>query len=84
MPLEHSEDKVLNTRMITELEKIDARMKVEQPVHYDKGSKKHLETLIGYSKDHNNIVMRFGRYPHRNAALERESTAKEVEYLKSA
>ena len=84
MPLEHSEDKVLNMRIITELEKVDARMEVEQPEHYENGGKKHLETLIGYAKDHNDTVMRFGRYPHRNTALKRESTPEEVEYLKFA
>jgi uncharacterized protein (DUF924 family) len=28
------------------------------------------------------IVDRFGRYPHRNAILGRESTAEELEFLK--
>ena len=31
---------------------------------------------------HKAIVERFGRYPHRNAALGRESTAEEIEFLK--
>jgi len=31
---------------------------------------------------HKAIVDRFGRYPHRNAALGRESTPEEVEFLK--
>jgi uncharacterized protein (DUF924 family) len=31
---------------------------------------------------HRDIVKRFGRFPHRNAALARESTAEEVEFLK--
>ena len=31
---------------------------------------------------HKNIIDRFGRYPHRNAILGRESTAEEVEFLK--
>ena len=30
---------------------------------------------------HRDIVKRFGRFPHRNAALARESTAEEVEFL---
>lgn len=32
---------------------------------------------------HRDIVKRFGRFPHRNAALGRESTAEEVEFLKT-
>ncbi len=31
---------------------------------------------------HRAIIERFGRYPHRNAVLGRESTAEEVEFLK--
>ena len=84
MPLEHCEDKVINTRMITEMEKMDARMKVEKPELYENGGKKHIELLTGFAKDHNETVMKFGRYPHRNAVLNRESTPEEVEYLKDA
>jgi len=37
---------------------------------------------LKYEKIHKNIIDRFGRYPHRNKALGRESTAEELEYLK--
>lgn len=40
--------------------------------------KKNLE----YAKNHLVIVERFGRFPHRNEILGRESTAEEVEFLK--
>jgi hypothetical protein len=33
---------------------------------------------------HRDIVARFGRFPHRNAVLGRDSTAEELEYLKTA
>jgi uncharacterized protein (DUF924 family) len=32
---------------------------------------------------HKSIVDRFGRYPHRNAVLGRESTPAEMEFLKT-
>jgi uncharacterized protein (DUF924 family) len=35
-----------------------------------------------YAIAHYDIVRRFGRFPHRNAALGRESTREEVEFLK--
>ena len=35
-----------------------------------------------YALAHRGIVKRFGRFPHRNAALGRESTAEEIEFLK--
>lgn len=36
-----------------------------------------------YALQHRDIVRRFGRFPHRNAVLGRESTAEEIEYLES-
>jgi len=35
-----------------------------------------------YALAHRGIVKRFGRFPHRNAALGRESTPDEIEFLK--
>ena len=37
---------------------------------------------VEYSEKHRVIVKRFGRFPHRNAALGRESTPEEIEFLK--
>jgi uncharacterized protein (DUF924 family) len=37
---------------------------------------------LDYEKKHKVIIDHFGRYPHRNAILERESTAEELEFLK--
>ena len=34
--------------------------------------------------EHRDIVARFGRFPHRNEVLGRESTAEELDYLKTA
>ncbi len=42
-----------------------------------------LESNQRFARHHHGIVERFGRFPHRNAALGRESTAAEVEYLNS-
>ncbi|KAH7168165.1 hypothetical protein DER46DRAFT_501635 [Fusarium sp. MPI-SDFR-AT-0072] len=38
-------------------------------------------TLRGIVKDHMNLIERFGRYPHRNGALGRESTEEEIQHL---
>ena len=35
-----------------------------------------------YGRAHMELIERFGRFPHRNAALGRESTPEELEYLK--
>lgn len=40
-----------------------------------------LENNLGFEKRHLAIIQRFGRYPHRNAILGRQSTPEEVEFL---
>lgn len=40
-----------------------------------------LEDNLRFEHRHRDILLRFGRYPHRNALLGRESTAEEREFL---
>ncbi len=42
-----------------------------------------MEHNLRYACHHREIVRRFGRFPHRNAALGRDSTAEELEWLQS-
>lgn len=37
--------------------------------------------LLRYARLHHELIARFGRFPHRNAALGRESTQAELDYL---
>jgi uncharacterized protein (DUF924 family) len=37
---------------------------------------------LDYARRHHAVIQRFGRFPHRNAILGRQSTAEEIEYLK--
>ena len=39
------------------------------------------EFSASQARGHREVVARFGRQPHRNAALGRASTAEELEYL---
>ena len=41
-----------------------------------------LEASLEYEVKHRDIIVRFGRYPHRNEALGRQSTPEELEFLK--
>ena len=43
----------------------------------------HTETAanLDYAHRHRDVIVRFGRFPHRNAALGRASTAAETDYL---
>ena len=43
----------------------------------------HSENNLDFERRHKAIIDRFGRYPHRNAVLGRESTAEEIEFLKT-
>ena len=40
-----------------------------------------IEGNLDFELRHKAIIDRFGRYPHRNAILGRESTAEEIEFL---
>lgn len=40
-----------------------------------------LESNLKFERQHKRIIDRFGRYPHRNAALGRKSTAEELDFL---
>ena len=42
-----------------------------------------VEKCIDYAVRHEQVIMEFGRFPIRNAVLHRESTAKEIEFLKT-
>lgn len=40
------------------------------------------ESNLKYEHAHRDIIVKFGRYPHRNEILGRESTPEEIEFLK--
>jgi len=40
-----------------------------------------LEDYLAFEKKHQAIIARFGRYPHRNTILNRQSTKAELEFL---
>jgi uncharacterized protein (DUF924 family) len=42
-----------------------------------------LEENLRFAKHHRELIRRFGRFPHRNAILGRESTPEEIAYLGS-
>lgn len=40
-------------------------------------------TALDYARRHRDVIDRFGRFPHRNRILGRESTPEEIEFLKT-
>jgi uncharacterized protein (DUF924 family) len=41
------------------------------------------ETMLPYARRHQEVIARFGRFPHRNAALGRANTAEEDAWLRA-
>ena len=68
LPLEHSEDMADQDLCVERMRLLDAFAET-------KG-------LVKWAESHRDIVRRFGRFPHRNAALGRATTAEEAEFLK--
>ena len=58
---------------------------VRNAVHYTRGApaawKKMLASGVDFARKHLDVIARFGRFPHRNAVLGRESSDEEREYL---
>lgn len=73
MPFMHSEQLSDQERSV----KLFTQLRDEAPRELRDGAIKALEA----AERHREIVQRFGRFPHRNVALERTSTAYELEYL---
>ncbi len=74
MPLMHAEDLALQERCVERFS-----------VLHDNSPPALREKLAGhlhFAREHRDIVQRYGRFPHRNAALGRQSTADEIVFLR--
>jgi uncharacterized protein (DUF924 family) len=67
LPFEHAEDIAMQERSV--------RLFSDLPSH-PAG-----EQMLDYARRHREVIARFGRFPHRNAALGRTSTPDEVSWL---
>lgn len=77
MPLQHSED-------IKDHELLDDLIAdMEEPLKEsgDPASLEHFQAFMAFQKRHRVIIERFGRYPHRNESLGRETTPEELKWL---
>ena len=75
LPLGLSEDLALQERSVLHAEEEAANV----PSHRRAGA----EFEISQAKATRDVIARFGRHPHRNELLGRDSTAEELEYLKN-
>jgi uncharacterized protein (DUF924 family) len=73
MPLLHAEDRELQEKAIL------AFATLAEAIPEAERAPVMIQVLSGVK--HRNIILRFGRFPHRNAILGRESTAAEIAFL---
>ena len=73
LPLEHAESSPQQARSVAAFE----RLLADAP----EGERPLFAGFLDYAERHRSVVDRFGRFPHRNALLGRESTAAEVAFL---
>ena len=73
LPLEHAEDMALQQRSVSLFEALHAEAPLEQRERY--------AMFLDYARRHREVIARFGRFPHRNAVLNRTDTPDEVSYL---
>lgn len=73
MPLMHSEELAMQDRMVALFEALLAEA---PPALREKTA-----GFVKYAEMHRDIIRRFGRFPHRNAILDRASTREEVAFL---
>lgn len=74
LPFEHSEVLAEQERSL----KLFRALADDAPA----GERELFENYFQFAQRHYDIVKRFGRFPHRNAALGRESTPEEVAFLR--
>lgn len=74
LPLEHSESIDVQKISVQKFHDILPTVPPEQAFHF--------LSFEDYAWRHFKIIERFGRFPHRNKILNRESTPEEIEFLK--
>jgi uncharacterized protein (DUF924 family) len=75
MPFMHAEELAMQDRALALFGALAAEAPPEQA--------EQRAGAVKYAEKHREVIVRFGRFPHRNGALGRTSTAEEWEYLKA-
>ncbi|MGR8920045.1 MAG: DUF924 family protein [Gammaproteobacteria bacterium] len=74
LPLEHAEDPEAQARSVACFE----RLHDEAPA----ALRPHTGLALRHAREHAELIRRFGRFPHRNLALDRAATAAETDWLR--
>ena len=75
MPFQHTENRERQEESVRVWEALAASVDGELAEYF--------ENSIGHAREHRDVVHRFGRFPHRNAVLGRDSTPEEQQYLEA-
>ena len=73
LPLEHAEDADMQSRSVALFQALRDAPEAEPKAFFD--------VTLDFAHKHQDVIDRFGRFPHRNAVLGRVSTAEEQAYL---
>jgi uncharacterized protein (DUF924 family) len=73
MPMEHAEDLDMQDRCVTCFEQMLLEVSGVDKIH--------VEGSLDFAHQHRDQIQRFGRFPHRNDALNRSSTPEELAFL---
>jgi len=73
MPLQHAEDIGLQQRSIQLFKSLCDDVPADERDRYT--------DFLDYARRHESVIARFGRFPHRNAVLKRETTQEEKAFL---
>ncbi len=73
LPLEHAESLEAQDAAVAAFERLVAEAAVEV--------REYCDYCLKFARQHRDIIAKFGRFPHRNRVLERDSTPAEIEWL---
>lgn len=73
LPLEHAEDLALQRQSVALFQRLADEATPDLEAFFN--------GTLDYAHKHEAVIRRFGRFPHRNAILGRDSTAEEKDYL---
>jgi len=73
LPLQHAESAAMQEESMAAYRRLLADAPDQQ--------RELFQSVLQFAAQHREIIQRFGRFPHRNAALSRRSTPEELEFL---
>lgn len=78
LPFEHAEDMALQEQAVALYERLEHDPVVLASAPLAQG----MASMLDYARQHLAVIARFGRFPHRNDVLGRDSTPQERDYLR--